>query len=74
MIRKTDLVKKYVANNEWLAALRIASKFNMLSRSEKKDLVRAFECHHNPLFYEQLGFDPEELKKKGIATLQKLYG
>lgn len=74
MIRKTDLVKSYVKQGDWKAALRIASKFRMLSKQDKTDLVRAFECYSNPNFYQQLGFDPEQLKQTGIATLIRLWG
>lgn len=74
MIRKTDLVKSYIEKGDYLAALRIASKFRILSKQDKTDLVRAFECYSNPHFYQQLGFNTEELKQTGIETLKRLWG
>ncbi|WP_249961106.1 hypothetical protein [Histophilus somni] len=74
MIKKTDLVKQHVSKGEWHSALQIASKFKVLSKQDKTDLTRAFECYSNDHFYIQLGFDPEALKKKGISTLIRLWG
>ncbi|OOF40956.1 hypothetical protein BKK47_02700 [Rodentibacter mrazii] len=74
MIKKTDLVKSHIAKGEWQSALKIASRFRILSKQDKDDLVRAFECYHNPNFYQQLGFDAEQLKRKGVSVLIKLWG
>lgn len=74
MIKKTDLVKAHIAKGEWQSALRIASKFRILSKQDKTDLARAFECYHNAQFYQQLGFCPESLKQRGIDTLIRLWG
>ena len=74
MIKKIDLVKQHIQRGEWQSALKITSKFRMLSKQDKKDLVRAHESIHNPNLYKQLGFNPEDLKKRGIHVLNKLWG
>ena len=73
MIRKTDIVRELVAKKEWQSALKIASRFRILSKQDKTDLIRAHECYSNAPFYEQLGFIPEKLKQKGISVLVRLY-
>lgn len=74
MIPKTEIVKTLVAQGDWKAALKIASRFKVLTKSDKADLVRAFECYNYPDFYIQLGFNPEQVKEQGVNVLKKLWG
>ena len=74
MVKKTDRVRDFVKAGNFQAALRIAAKFRMLSKDDKKALVMAHECQHSPEFYVQVGMNPDELKQKGIAVLMRLYG
>lgn len=74
MIKKTDLVKQYIKKGDWKSALKIASRFRILSKQDKKDLVRAHESIHNPQLYQQMGFNPSELQDRGINVLNRLWG
>jgi len=74
MIKKTDKVRALVQAGNYQAALRIASKFRLLTREDKKALVMAHECHHSPDFYAQLGLNPDKLKQHGVEILKRLWG
>lgn len=73
MQKKTDKVRALVKAGDYRAALSISSKFRILAPDDKKALVLAHECHHSPQFYSQLGFNPEELKQRGVETLKRLW-
>jgi hypothetical protein len=72
--RKTDLVIAAMKRSDYVVALRIAKSFRMLTAVQKTNLVRAHEALHHPGTYRQLGYDPDELFRLGVATLQELYG
>lgn len=75
MVRKSDIVRELVKQKNYRKALAIAKKFVLgISREEQQKMVRAHECMVNPRFYEQLGIDPEEAIRSGIAVLTHIYG
>ena len=52
--------------------LRIAKGFrNFLTKEEKAQLARGFECVTNPGFYTQLGKDPNVEIEAAIAIFEK---
>ena len=68
-----DELKKYAAQNDWRAAMRIAAKFPRLG-AEKAAITRAWEAMNRPDFYRQIGRNPDDLIDAGIAALRQKYG
>lgn len=70
---KTDKVRKLVADENYLEALKITKTFRMLKPADKTDLQRAYEASVRPDFYRQIGKNPDSLIAQGIEVLKKLY-
>lgn len=51
-------------------ALNITRRFRLgLSKEQRRDMERAWECLARPGFYAQLGFDEGQLINVGIETM-----
>lgn len=75
MERKSDIVRRLVAEGDYKAALQIAKNFRIgISKQESDDMVRGYECMTNPRFYQSLGMDTDKIAQKGIETVKHLYG
>lgn len=73
--KKSDIVRKLVANGEYKKALRIAKGFRLgICKSDLDDMSRGYECMIRPEFYRQIGIDTEEAVEKGIDVIKRLYG
>ena len=75
MERKTDRVRRLVAEGEYKEALRIAKDFHLgISKYESDLMKRGYECIVHPEFYSSIGVDVDRTVRLGIATLKVLYG
>lgn len=73
--KKSDIVRKLVANGDFRKALRIAKDFRIgINKSDSDAMKRGYECMINPKFYEQIGYDPEKEIRTGIETITRIYG
>ena len=67
MQSKTELIRATLDRGDWLAALRVASRFH--DRSDDTMLFkRAFDASQHCDFYRQLGKDPD--KHSAVERLQ----
>ena len=75
MERKSDKVRRMVAEGDFKSALAIAKGFRIGIRSEDwKQMTRAHECLTFPAFYSSIGMDPKAEIEKGIEIINRLYG
>ena len=69
MERKSDKVRRLVADGDFKGALRIAKDFRLGITK-----ARAYECMVHGRFYKQLGYDLDEKIAEGVKILVGLYG
>lgn len=75
MERKSDMVRRLVANGNYKEALRIAKEFRLgIDRKDSEDMKMGYECLVHPRFYRDLGMDTDKISQQGIATVIRLYG
>lgn len=75
MLRKSDMVRRYVASGEYRKALRIAKEFRLgISKEDSEAMKRGYEAMLYPDFYKQLGQDTDRIEQKGVETLIRLFG
>ena len=75
MERKSDAVRRLVAEGEYKEALRIASNFTRgISADDHSIMKRGYECLVNPEFYMSMRIDPAKSIHKAIETVSRLYG
>lgn len=75
MERKSDRVRRLVAEGEYREALRIAKDFRLgISKTESDLIKRGYECLVHPEFYKSIGVDVDRTVGLGIAALKCLYG
>ena len=73
--RKSDKVRRLVADGRYKEALRIAKDFHLgISREDSDTMKRGYEYMVWPDFYRQIGKAPSEISIKAIETVQRLYG
>ena len=73
--KKTDKVREAIANGNWKEALRIAKDFRInVTKEQRSDMTRAYECIVHPNFYRELGTNIDEAIAKGQRVLETLYG
>ena len=73
--RKSDFVRRMVAEGNWKAALRVASDFMLdISPEDHSTMKRGYEAMIWPEFYKQLRIDVPKSIDKAIQTVQRLYG
>lgn len=75
MARKSDVVREAVAEGDWKKALRIAKDFRInITKTQREEMGRAYECMIHPEFYRQIGTDIAGAIAKGKAVVVALYG
>lgn len=72
--RKSDFVRRMVAEGNYKAALRVASDFRLdISEEDRSAMKRGYECMIWSGFYSQVTDVPKSIDK-AIQTVQRLYG
>lgn len=75
MEKKSDIVRRLVAEGDYKKALSIAKGFKLgFTKKEQDTMTRAHECMVHPGFYRQLGYDENILILDGIDLLKRVYG
>ena len=70
--KKTDIVKRLLADGNHRQALGIARSFKFgVSKDESQQMKLAYECMAHRDFYKQLGKNPDEEIRTGIEVLLK---
>ena len=73
MVKKIDVLKDLMVNNEWKKAISLASKFPRLGNA--KDAIKSAQmAYTNPDFCRQIKKDPDKLIYLGIQALKSQYG
>lgn len=74
--RKSDAVRRLVAEGDYKRALRIAKDFKLgISKKDSDDMRRGYECMAtSPAFYQSIGMNPAQIAQQAIATVIRLYG
>ena len=73
--KKTNIVRKHLADGNHKKALGIAKGFRLgLTKEESAKVNRAYECMVHRGFYEQIGRCPEQEIEAGVSVLDRLYG
>src|SRR5262249_46372443 len=70
---KSQRIRDALEGNDWVAALRLASRFHDRS-SDTVMFKRGFDAYHHPGFYRQLGKDPDQLVTTAVALLRRRFG
>lgn len=72
MIRKSDIVKKAVREQDWKKALQIAKDFHIgVTQEQRSKMARAYECIVHPDFYQQIGIDILEAIEQGKEVVKE---
>ena len=72
MIKKSDIVKNAVRDQDWKKALQIAKDFRIgVTREERDKMARAYECMVYPDFYRQIGTDIRAAIEQGKSVVEK---
>ncbi len=75
MERKSDTVRRLVAEGKLKDALRIAKEFHLgINKKDSEDMKMGYECLVHPRFYKDLGLDADKISQQGIETVIRLYG
>lgn len=70
MVKKSDIVKTAVQDQDWKKALRIAKDFRIgVTREQRSRMARAYECIVHPDFYKQIGVDIADAIEQGKAVV-----
>ena len=70
--KKIDILRGYMAREDWRAALKLAASFPSLG-AEKRAITQGWEAMARPDFYRQIRKDPSALVAEGIAALRRRY-
>ena len=71
MIKKSDIVREAVREQDWKKALQIAKDFHIgVTQEQRSKMARAYECIVHPDFYQQIGVDIPEAIKQGKAIVK----
>lgn len=75
MEKKSDMVRRLVAEGNYKKALSIVKGFRLgITKEQKSVLLRGYECMVNPRFYESIGTDIPKAIDEGVEVLITLYG
>ena len=72
MKTKLSILLTYIHDENWRAALKLASSFHCLG-PHKKTIQQGWEAFARPNFYKQIGKDPEQLINCGVSALKEKY-
>jgi hypothetical protein len=70
---KSERIKESLKDEDWVAALRLASRFHDRS-SDTATFKRGFDAYQYPGFYRQLGKDPDQLVAAAVVRLWCRFG
>jgi hypothetical protein len=70
---KSDQIRSALVDGDWVAALRLASRFHDRS-SDTVVFKRGFDAYRYRDFYLQLGKDPDDLVAAAVALLCRRFG
>lgn len=72
MIKKSDIVREAVREQDWKKALQIAKDFHIgVTQEQRGKMARAYECIVHPDFYQQIGVDIPEAIEQGKAIVKE---
>ena len=72
MVKKSDIVKEAVREQDWKKALQIAKDFRIgISQEQRNKMARAYECIVHPDFYKQIGIDIADAIEQGKAVAKE---
>lgn len=72
MVKKSDIVKDAVQEQEWKKALQIAKDFRIgITQEQRNKMSRAYECIVHPDFYKQIGVDIVDAIEQGKAVVKE---
>lgn len=72
MVKKSDIVRKAVQDENWKKALQIAKDFHIgVTQEQRNKMARAYECIVHPDFYRQIGVDIPEAIEQGKAAVKE---
>lgn len=72
MVKKSDIVKDAVRNQDWKKALQIAKDFHIgVTQEQRSRMARVYECIVHPNFYKQIGVDIAEAIEQGKAVVKE---
>lgn len=72
MIKKSDIVREAVREQDWKKALQIAKDFHIgVTQEQRSKMARAYECIVHPDFYQQIGVDILEAIEQGKAIVKE---
>ena len=75
MEKKSDRVRRLVADGDYKGALRIAKDFRLgITKGQSSAMTLAYECMIHGRFYQQLGYDLNQKIAEGLEVLKELYG
>lgn len=72
MIKKSDIVRDAVREQDWKKALQIAKDFHIgVTQEQRSKMARAYECIVHPDFYQQIGVDIPEAIEQGKVIVKE---
>ena len=72
MVKKSDIVKDAVRDQDWKKALQIAKGFHIgVTQEQRSRMARAYECIVHPDFYKQIGVDIADAIEQGKAVVKE---
>jgi len=72
MIKKSEIVREAVREQNWKKALQIAKDFRIgLTKDQRDKMTRAYECIVHPDFYQQIGVDISEAIEQGKEIVKE---
>lgn len=72
MIKKSDIVREAVREQDWKKALQIAKDFHIgVTQEQRGKMARAYECIVHPDFYQQIGVDIPDAIEQGKAIVKE---
>ncbi len=75
MVKKSEIVREAVREQDWKKALQIAKDFRIgVTQEQRNKMTRAYECIVHPDFYQQIGVDIPEAIDQGKAIVKEYAG
>lgn len=75
MERKSDMVRRFVAQGDYRKALSIAKGFRIgITPEQRSGMTLAYECMVHPGFYSSIETNLQQVINEGVSVLTELYG
>lgn len=72
MIKKSDIVREAVREQDWKKALQIAKDFHIgVTQEQRSKMARAYECIVHQDFYQQIDVDISEAIEQGTVIVKE---